>query len=315
MPIYDMATSLLPPLESVLSVIPDPSARQFSATPAGANEPAPAQTGAPARRPARRSRRSATKVRKAVAARRMPRVQPKPARLDDLHIMVMPDSGGLPSGQSPVARRVVQAQEGVRAHAAGYLQEHIMQPLVDVALSSDICARAVRTNPASAAGELDHLRELVQDTLHDATEYLLEVRPAPANGESLAKALRRYVAAISAGQQRAIEFTGPEVEEPTPPATALAAYRVAQEAVMNALRHSGASTIRVSIAFAADGLAVAVEDDGKGFDVDDVLARAARHESMGILSMLERAEAIEGILRIHSTPGLGTRIELGAPLK
>ena len=94
----------------------------------------------------------------------------------------------------------------------------------------------------------------------------------------------------------------------------LAVYRIAQEAINNALRHAGKSpsvTIRVEL---KDGLLhCAISDDGVGFDIEEVLADRCRSR-LGLLGMRERAAVFGGECRIQSRPGGGTRVELDVPL-
>jgi signal transduction histidine kinase len=88
--------------------------------------------------------------------------------------------------------------------------------------------------------------------------------------------------------------------------------RVAEEALHNALRHAGASAVRVSLAVAADRtVTLTVTDDGVGFDVDTPPRAAARR--LGLASMRERARAAGGTLGVTSTPGGGTTVRLAVP--
>jgi signal transduction histidine kinase len=89
-------------------------------------------------------------------------------------------------------------------------------------------------------------------------------------------------------------------------------FRVAQEALANAIQHGRATQVRVTFAQPPEGVVLVVEDNGTGFDVEQALAKAAAHETVGIASMQERAEMLGGWLRIESARGHGTRVELSA---
>jgi len=86
-----------------------------------------------------------------------------------------------------------------------------------------------------------------------------------------------------------------------------AAYRVGQEALHNALRHSGAKEISVTLSRTARRVILEISDDGTGFDPE--LASGG----LGLASMRERAAAVGGTLRITSAPGAGTRVRLAVP--
>ncbi|MCP4593458.1 MAG: sensor histidine kinase, partial [bacterium] len=87
-------------------------------------------------------------------------------------------------------------------------------------------------------------------------------------------------------------------------------YRIAQEALNNALKHAGASQVTLSVRFAEDSVTLEVTDNGQGFDPADVQGKAG----LGLISMRERAEKIGGQLTIHSAPGEGTRVAISVPL-
>ena len=88
-------------------------------------------------------------------------------------------------------------------------------------------------------------------------------------------------------------------------------FRVAQEAVINASRHSGARSIRVALGYEPRGVRLTVEDDGRGFTVDPHGRSHGGH--WGLLGMRERAERVEGQLVVRSAEGTGTTIELQVP--
>jgi signal transduction histidine kinase len=85
-------------------------------------------------------------------------------------------------------------------------------------------------------------------------------------------------------------------------------FRVSQEALANAVRHSQGSIIRLKLTSSDPGVRLTIEDNGSGFSFHDVV-----HQSMGLESMRERVELVGGQLNIASTPGQGTRIEALVP--
>jgi signal transduction histidine kinase len=88
----------------------------------------------------------------------------------------------------------------------------------------------------------------------------------------------------------------------------LCLFRIVQEALQNAIKYSNAKQIFVQLRGGPDGLTLSISDDGAGFDVD-----AAFNKGIGLISMVERMEAVGGSLEIHSRPGAGTRLTARAP--
>lgn len=90
----------------------------------------------------------------------------------------------------------------------------------------------------------------------------------------------------------------------------LCLFRVAQEALQNAVKHSGARSVSMHLKGGPDVLTLTIVDDGVGFDVDAVWGNG-----LGLVSMSERLESIGGTLVIHSAPNAGTRLEIIAPVR
>jgi signal transduction histidine kinase len=136
---------------------------------------------------------------------------------------------------------------------------------------------------------------------------LLELRPAALAETSLVDLLRQLSEAVIARARIPIAVDLDDDAVTAPPEVAVALYRIAQEALNNVAKHSGAGSARVVLRTSdADGreaLTLRVEDDGCGFDVDDV-----RSGRLGLGIMAERAESIGADLSIASAPGRGTRI-------
>ena len=87
-------------------------------------------------------------------------------------------------------------------------------------------------------------------------------------------------------------------------------YRIAQEAMQNAIKHSGARHIKVQLKGERDAIALNIIDDGVGFDVD-----AASGKGLGLISMHERAESVGGTLSVISRKGVGTRLQVTVPFR
>jgi signal transduction histidine kinase len=131
--------------------------------------------------------------------------------------------------------------------------------------------------------------------------------------QPLAATLVEMVASLSSdiGVETAID---PRLDESAlTDAQKLAVLRVVGGAVVNAVRHSGATSVRVTLTQAADGLEVEVWDDGEGFSVQPTLRRAAQTGRLGLAGMRERARLLGGKLLIESSPGGPTCIRLVLP--
>jgi signal transduction histidine kinase len=134
---------------------------------------------------------------------------------------------------------------------------------------------------------------------------VFELRPADLEQEGLAPAIRKHAEVLARVHGVRIEVDA-DCDRRLEPRTEQGLFRIAQEALGNAVKHAGAQTVHVRLALANGTLALRVSDDGCGFEPDD----AARRGRLGLVSMRERADRLGGALVIDSAPGAGTTVSL-----
>jgi two-component system, NarL family, sensor histidine kinase LiaS len=184
------------------------------------------------------------------------------------------------------------------------VKQHVFATSLQVAAARALIERDTK----AAAAHLEQAEELVRQAQRELNVLIHEMRPAALEGKGLAGALRDYVKAWS---QRAeipseVRVRG---EREIPLEVEQALFRVAQEALANVAKHSGAKNVEVDLIYSADALTLRVADDGRGFDP------ASPHEGFGLQSMHERLVRLGGRLKVESAPGRDTRIECVCPLK
>jgi two-component system, NarL family, sensor kinase len=174
-----------------------------------------------------------------------------------------------------------------------------------------------------AGGETERVRAAVRQALTvtrqnlvDARRSVLDLRPAPLQGATLTEALRELcVRSSSPSPEIHFHFSG--ATRPLPTRFEAGLYRVAQEAIANALRHADARRVDVQLRVEPERITLTVADDGVGFDVEEccgAAARADRSERFGLIGVCERARLLGGEFRLSSAPGAGTVLEVEAPL-
>jgi signal transduction histidine kinase len=202
---------------------------------------------------------------------------------------------------SDLGGRLIQAQEDERAHVARELHDDLGQQVAlvvaDLQKAADLGERFAR----AALSRAHNLAKSVHDLSHRLHPAKLRLLGLPAALTSLQYELARPGVEIS--------VTHENVPNPLPEDVTLCLYRVVQEALQNALKHSGAREIIVHLRGSEAGLTVSIIDDGAGFDVSTGFGRG-----LGLVSMNERLEAIGGTLRIRSAPGQGTRLRIRVPV-
>jgi len=136
------------------------------------------------------------------------------------------------------------------------------------------------------------------------------LRPVDLQGDGLDVALRKQTELLDRVHAAAVRFKGCTVPR-LAPAREEAAYRIAQEALHNALRHGAPAEVVVSLAMRNGSVVLSVADDGRGFD--PVVNGGGRR--LGLASMRDRARAIGGRLDVTSRPGGGTTVRLEVPAR
>jgi two-component system NarL family sensor kinase len=150
---------------------------------------------------------------------------------------------------------------------------------------------------------------LARSNLEEARRSVLDLRAAPLQDHTLSQALSALAAEWSAKGQAPVRFHSAGGSRPLPPNVEAGLYRIAQEALTNAARHGHASIIRLELAAEPGQVRLTVEDDGRGFEPDQITA-----DRFGLLGLNERARLLGGSLSLQSSPGEGTRVEVTVPL-
>jgi signal transduction histidine kinase len=198
--------------------------------------------------------------------------------------------------------RLLNVQETERSRIARELHDDICQRMLVLTVELESLNRASpKESPAAAA--LTRAQDIAR-SLHELSHQL---HPTRLRMLGLVVALERLCDELSRrGLQ--ISCTHTNVPAPLHPDVTLCLFRVVQEAVQNAVKHSNANEVAVHVTGGSGGLTVTIVDDGTGFDV-----AAAWEKGIGLASMVERVEAIGGTLNINSSPDASTRVTATVP--
>ncbi|MEV2255008.1 GAF domain-containing sensor histidine kinase [Streptomyces sp. NPDC050147] len=205
------------------------------------------------------------------------------------------------------SRELTIAEE--RSRLAHELHDAVSQKLFSLRLTAQAAAALVDRDPSRAKGELQQVAALAAEAADELRAAVVELRPAALDEDGLVATLRTHTQVLDRAHSAAVTFESCAVRA-LPAAQEEAMLRVAQEALHNALRHSGAESVRVTLVRRGAGAVLRVSDDGSGFD-PRVIRRAGRH--LGLVSMRDRAGGVGGRLTVESEPGKGTTIEMEVP--
>ncbi len=190
-----------------------------------------------------------------------------------------------------------------RQRLARDLHDAVSQTLFSVSLIAEVLPRIYERDPEQARQKLEELRQLTRGSLAEMRTLLLELRPAALAEASLPDLLKQLSEAVI-GRSRIPVDVETELCLDLPVEVRTAYYRIAQEALNNMAKHSGATQGSVRL-ICGDHLQLVVQDDGAGFD-----PAAGSSGQLGLGIMRERAESIGADLRIESAPGRGTTVSV-----
>jgi signal transduction histidine kinase len=235
------------------------------------------------------------------------RVEERTRELEDLYRQLKERD----AWREELLRKVISAQEDERKRLARELHDETSQTLSALAMKIET---ALAAWPSEASRDrLTEARGLTVRTLEELHRLIFDLRPSVLDDLGLLSAIRWYAERHlePRGISVRCEFSGfggrlmPELE------TAL--FRVAQEAITNIAKHSGAETVLIQCLERDGRITIEVEDDGKGFSPASLPPPAARERGLGLMGMRERVELFGGTLELDSAPGSGTRIAVSVP--
>jgi signal transduction histidine kinase len=213
------------------------------------------------------------------------------------------DSMGREAELRAVRERLVTVHEEERRRLRRELHDGLGPALAAVSLGIDAARARMRRDTATADRQLAELQVELRQAVGEMRRLIDALRPAVLDQHGLVAAVRQHVIAVADGVEVSVGGQPGELSA----AVESAAYRIAVEAVTNAVRHSGGRTCAVTVTRVGGVLEVGVVDDGRG--------RGDRPEGVGIASMRERAEELGGTLTLRDGPGCRVRavLPLGRP--
>jgi len=211
-----------------------------------------------------------------------------------------------------VAARALHAAEEERRRIALELHDETSQRLAAILLRLRVLRSAQDDHRRDTL--IEELREELADILEGTRRYARGLRPPALDELGFGPAIESHARSVA-------ETSGVEVDvrigngsrETLAPEAELALYRIAQEGLSNVARHAEADHAWVRIEWTDDAVVATIEDDGRGFDVADVMA--AEDRGLGLFGMHERANYLGGYVEVESEPGSGTLVRATIPLR
>jgi signal transduction histidine kinase len=208
-----------------------------------------------------------------------------------------------------LAGRLISAQETERRRIARELHDDFSQRLALLSVEMELLGSAAPGPAPAGTPRLGEMATRVKELSSEVHRMAYELHPAKLEQLGLVAAARGYCRELSQKSGLQVTFDAGDFPRIVPSEVALCFYRIIQESLQNALRHSGAREARVELRVEPAGWCLRIRDAGRGF----APPQAAREGGLGLSSMRERTRQLRGRLQIDSAPGRGTTIQAFVP--
>ena len=208
-----------------------------------------------------------------------------------------------------VSGQLIEAQEKERSRIARDLHDDICQRLALLSMEIERVNRTSDGSVATTKQNLEHIKMHCSEIAIDVQSLSHQLHSAKLDYLGVVAAVRGLCGEFSRQHQVSIEFTDRNVPKHLPKDVSLCLFRVAQEALQNAVKYSGTDRFFVAVWAVEDEIQLVVRDAGEGFDVEE----AKKNRGLGLMSMQERVHLVHGRFAVDSKPGKGTRIFAAVP--
>jgi signal transduction histidine kinase len=211
--------------------------------------------------------------------------------------------------------RISEIQEEAQKKLARDLHDGPTQSIGAIGMRVNFARRLLERDPKAASDELYKIEELARRTTKEIRQMLFTLRPLVLESEGLIPALHHLADKMmeNHGQKVVVEADDSAAADLEVGKQGVVFF-IIEEAANNARKHARADHIWLRLKRDGDMMIVEVADDGRGFDVAAVEADYEKRGSMGMINLRERAELVNGILKIGSTPGRGSTVRVIVPL-
>lgn len=194
-----------------------------------------------------------------------------------------------------------------RNRLARDLHDSVKQLAFAAAAQIGTARTLVRRDPAEATTPIEEAERLIHELRQELSSLILELAPPALEDKGLAAALREYSESWSRQNNIEVEMRI-QGERPLPLRIGQTVFRISQEALANAARHSNAQHVEIDLIYGINTIRCVVADDGVGFNISDV------HNGFGLRSIVDRASELGGELTVESEAGEGTQVIFTLPV-
>jgi signal transduction histidine kinase len=214
-----------------------------------------------------------------------------------------------------LTHQLFKAQESERLTIARELHDSLAQNLIAAKMQCEYLLDIGLADPLQQEGKLKKVSDILSKVIADARNLACELRPPVLKQFGIVETLTRYCRDFSETHLIQVDFQATGFEKITiDDITAVNLYRIIQEGLLNIKKHADASQVSIQLFVSDAFISLRINDNGKGFNVRQRRATLASEKKLGLRSMQERIDLLQGDFRIDSKPGSGTNLFIKIPM-
>lgn len=216
---------------------------------------------------------------------------------------------------SALNERVINTQEEERKRIAHSLHDDTAQALLSMMINLDYIEKYLPLIDDQLKNKFIQTKKLASDTLLELRKIIFDLRPTILDDLGLTAAIQWYAYnnLEEAGIHTKVTITNNLPDLPAELSSAL--FRISQEVINNIVRHSNAKSAEITLSKENENISLHINDDGQGFNIDEVLSDAIHTQHWGLSGIKERAEMVGGTVEISSKKEAGTKIQVDIPIR
>ncbi len=214
-----------------------------------------------------------------------------------------------------LTQQLIQAEESERQRIARDLHDHVAQDLSSAKIACETIFDDQQEVPSELRQRVSILSKILQGAISAVRDLAYDLRPLSLDQLGLVRTVFQYCEEFSEKNALKIDFYSAGMDDLRLGFdTEINLYRLIQESLTNVWKHADADSVAIRLVASFPNIILRIEDDGKGFDVENRLISALNEKRMGLRSMEERVRLLNGKMRIQSRRMLGTKIFIEIPL-
>lgn len=210
--------------------------------------------------------------------------------------------------------KVIKAQEEERLRISREMHDGPAQNLSNLILKTELCIKLLDKDIDRTRLELQSLKSIIRTTIDETRRMIYNLRPMALDDLGLVPTLERYIDKIRNEVNYDITLDVISGEDDVNSIISLTLYRIVQEAINNAKKYSNANNVNIKLNYNSRFIELTIEDDGDGFDINDVKLNMENNKGFGITMMRERTNLLMGEYKLKSERGIGTTIYVKIPI-